>query len=80
MDRILKTVSILEALPDELTKKELELIWCREVLRRNDGNRTKCSRVLGVTYHTVVNYVRNLKTLGLDAENPKRGVRKEIVE
>ena len=77
MDRILKTVSILAALPDELTKKELELIWCREVLKRNNGNRTKCSRVLGVTYHTVVTYVKNLKKMGLDAEDPKKGIRKE---
>lgn len=78
MDRIIKTVSILEALPDELTKKELELIWCREVLKRNDGNRTKCAKVLGVTYHTVVAYVKNIKKLGLHAEDPKKGLRKEI--
>lgn len=80
MNRIFKTVSILEALPDDLTKKELELAWCREVLRRVDGNRTKCSRVLGVTYHTVVTYIKNMKQHGLDAPQPKKGIRKESSE
>jgi transposase len=77
MDQITKMISTLEALPDSVTKKELELAWCGEVLKRNDGNRTKCAKVLGVSYHTIVTYVKELKKMGYEAEYPKRGIKKE---
>jgi DNA-binding CsgD family transcriptional regulator len=64
MDDLSKLILTLEGLPDSITKKELELAWCGEVLKRNDGNRTKCAQSLGISYHTVVTYVRELKKLG----------------
>lgn len=74
---------VFELLPTELTKADIEMLWCREMLRRTKGNRTKSGELLGVSYRTVVRYIEDMRLKGLECHEyditsrKKRGPNKE---
>jgi hypothetical protein len=64
------TSRLLESIPDTLTLKQLSMLWSREVLRRNKGNRSASSEQLGVSYRSLLRYICGIKKNGMDVHFP----------
>lgn len=84
MPELNEIAEVFKSLPIELSKLDVEMLWCREVLIRTNGNKTHCSEILGVSYRTVNRYVDLMKEknlfINVDPEilvRRKRGKNKE---
>ena len=56
----------LEGLDGPFTVWEVQLLWCREILRRKLGNRLKSAKALGITIRTLRYYMIVMREYKMD--------------